>query len=87
MKRVLVSGKVQGVLFRDGAKRKADELGVSGWVRNLDDGRVEIAIDGERVDEMLDWISDGPPSADVRKVEITDLIGSEELKKGFEIRI
>ncbi len=85
MKRVLVSGKVQGVFFRESAKRKADDLGVFGWVGNLDDGRVELAIDGDKVDEMLDWIREGPPLADVRKVEVTE-IGIPDGVEGFKIK-
>ena len=85
MKRVLVSGKVQGVSFRDGAKRKAEELGVVGWVRNLDDGRVEFGIDGENAGKMIDWISEGPPSAEVRKVEVSEMADPER-PIGFEIK-
>ncbi|MBU3967533.1 MAG: acylphosphatase [Euryarchaeota archaeon] len=45
---VLVSGTVQGVFFRASAKKIADELHLTGWVRNLDDGRVEAIIEGEQ---------------------------------------
>ena len=45
MKQILVSGRVQGVSFRYNIKEKADELGLKGWVKNLDDGRVEIVVD------------------------------------------
>ncbi|MEM0482640.1 MAG: acylphosphatase [Nitrososphaerota archaeon] len=70
--RVFVSGIVQGVFFRQNAKRVADSLGLKGWVRNLRDGRVEAVIEGpeERVAEMVEWMKRGPPLARVEKVEV-----------------
>ena len=55
--RVFVEGRVQGVWFRESARHEADRLGVSGWVRNLPDGRVEAVYEGPRdaVEEMLAW--------------------------------
>ena len=44
---VVVSGRVQGVFYRDTLRRRADELGVSGWVRNMADGRVEAVFEGD----------------------------------------
>lgn len=85
MKKVFVSGKVQGVFFRESAKRKAVELGVVGWVVNLDDGRVEMALEGDRVDEMLDWVREGPPSAQVEKVEVEEIETSRDLQE-FKIK-
>ena len=62
------SGRVQGVFFRANTKRKADELGVNGWVRNLPDGRVEAVFEGEpdRVRALLDYCLHGQPYAKVR---------------------
>jgi acylphosphatase len=73
-KRVLVSGQVQGVYFRDTCRRKALALGVRGWVRNLPDRRVEAVFEGgpEEVDRMLDWARRGPAHAVVHRVEIYD---------------
>ena len=69
--RVLVSGKVQGVFFRSSTKDKAEELGISGWVRNLSDGRVEAVFEGEKedVDKMVEWCRKGPEYARVTGVE------------------
>jgi acylphosphatase len=69
---VLVSGKVQGVFFRSSTKDKAEELGLSGWVRNLSDGRVEAVFEGEKedVDTMVEWCRKGPEHARVTGVEI-----------------
>jgi len=54
--RVLVSGRVQGVFFRDSCRRLAEEHGVAGWVRNLPDGRVEAVFEGpaEEVDRLVE---------------------------------
>ncbi|VVB96751.1 Acylphosphatase [uncultured archaeon] len=69
---VFVSGKVQGVFFRSGTKDKADELGLTGWVRNLLDGRVEAVFEGEdgNVEKMVEWCRKGPEYARVRAVEV-----------------
>jgi len=68
---VYISGIVQGVFFRHNTKRKADELGVRGWVRNLRDGRVEAVFEGPRsvVEKLVDWCSIGPPGAVVESVK------------------
>lgn len=65
-----VSGLVQGVYFRGAARRKADELGVTGWARNLPDGRVEVVACGEgrAVIAFQDWLWQGPPAAHVTDV-------------------
>ena len=66
-----VKGRVQGVFYRASAKQKADELGVSGWVKNLPDGSVYIEVEGteEQLDAMHAWCQEGPPRADVYVVE------------------
>lgn len=68
----LVTGVVQGVYFRATTMQTANRLGVSGWVRNLADGRVEAAFEGPReaVAEALEWIRIGPPRAAVESVDI-----------------
>ena len=60
--RVLISGQVQGVNFRAACQRMAWQRGVTGWVRNLDDGRVEAVFEGpaEDVRHLLDWARHGP---------------------------
>jgi acylphosphatase len=73
-KRVLVSGLVQGVFFRDSCRRIACRHGVRGWVRNLPDGRVEAVFEGDAdgVERLLTWARTGPTGARVEGVEIHD---------------
>ena len=70
-RRVLIAGRVQGVCFRQYAADEAVALGVSGWVRNLHDGRVEAVFEGpaELVDVAVAWCNHGPPHAAVDSVE------------------
>ena len=72
--RVLISGRVQGVGFRYWTLRAAEDRGLSGWVRNLPDGRVEALFSGPpaRVDEMLAACHKGPRFSAVRSVEIEE---------------
>lgn len=72
--RVIVSGRVQGVFFRDTCRRVADRLGVRGWVRNNPDGTVEAVIQGDRDDigDLIAWCREGPPRATVTDVQIVD---------------
>ena len=56
---IIVSGKVQGVYFREKTREKAEEFGVFGWVRNLSDGRVEAVFEGEKALKLRKW-SNGP---------------------------
>lgn len=85
-KRVVVSGTVQGVFYRDTCRRVAEEHGVSGWVRNLADGRVEAVFEGDPdgVETLVRWARLGPPSAAVRAVEVRD--EEPEGLTGFEVR-
>jgi acylphosphatase len=70
--RVLVSGRVQGVFFRDTCRRLAREHGVAGWIRNLPDGRVEAVFEGppEDVRHLVDWAHTGPRLAAVDDVAV-----------------
>lgn len=83
---VTVAGRVQGVAFRWMARARAGELGVHGWVRNLDDGRVEALVEGEEeaVGAMLRWLAKGPPAARVTSCEVVDRAPAG--LAGFEIR-
>jgi acylphosphatase len=83
---VFIEGRVQGVWFRDSAWQEAKRLGLAGWVRNLQDGRVEAVYEGTRgaVEEMLAWTNRGPERADVTGVEIND--EEPEGERGFRIR-
>ncbi len=71
--RVLVSGRVHGVAFRYFVREWASDLGVTGWVRNLADGRVEVLAEGdeERVDRLLDHLSEGPRLARVERLDVS----------------
>jgi len=72
-RRLLVSGRVQGVFFRDACKAQADLLGIRGWAKNLPDGRVEIVAEGEpnAVERLARWCKDGSTRAKVSSVEST----------------
>lgn len=76
-KRLLITGRVQGVGFRFYMQRKARELGLTGWVRNCRDGSVEAVIQGTpgAVEMMISWARRGPPSAVVAEVRATDASG------------
>jgi len=79
---VIISGRVQGVWFRSDTKQKAEQLGITGWVRNTIDGDVEAIFEGEEdlVKEMIDWCHRGPPSAQVEHVEVKN----QDPTNGFE---
>lgn len=85
-KRVLVSGEVQGVFFRDTCRRVAGQQGVAGWVRNLPDGRVEAVFEGapENVERLVSWARRGPSRARVTAVVVQD--EPAERLTAFEIR-
>jgi len=84
MKRVhvYVSGRVQGVFFRADTRRAAADLNLTGWVRNMDDGRVEAVFEGEDagVEKMIAWCKVGPPSARVEEVTTAE----EHYTGGFQ---
>ncbi|MDX1628952.1 MAG: acylphosphatase [Fulvivirga sp.] len=84
--KVTISGKVQGVFYRDSTRRKARELGITGWVRNEPDGTVYMEAEGEKeqLDELIDWCKEGPPRARVENVHYTadEVQGFEK----FEVR-
>ena len=73
-RRVVVHGEVQGVFFRDTARREASRHGVSGWVRNTQEGTVEAVFEGEpgAVERMVGFAEEGPPQAQVERVETFD---------------
>jgi acylphosphatase len=84
---IVVSGRVQGVWFRAATREQAGRLGLTGWVRNLPDGRVEALFEGdeERLRLMLDWCGTGPPGARVERVE-TRWGGATGGFEGFSVR-
>jgi acylphosphatase len=83
---VVVSGRVQGVFYRDGCRREAQRLGVRGWVLNTDDGRVEAVFEGEPEDvaAMVEWSHRGPTHAWVERVEVTE--EDPQGERGFQVR-
>ena len=85
--RLAASGRVQGVFYRQSMKVEASRLGVSGWVRNLDDGRVEAVVEGDDagVDSLLAWARRGPAGSRVDALEASELAPEGRLR-GFEVR-
>ena len=84
--RVVVRGNVQGVFFRESARRQAEARGVAGWITNRSDGAVEAVFEGDReaVDALVEFCRHGPRGADVESVDE----GSEEPEglSGFQVR-
>ena len=74
-KQIFVSGLVQGVFFRDSTRQIANELNLSGIVRNLRDGRVEVQVAGDEADvqTLIKWLEIGPKYAKVSTIEVIDM--------------
>jgi len=70
---LLISGEVQGVFYRASAREQAVNLGLKGWVRNLDTGEVEAEVEGPEgvVEDFIRWCRKGPPAASVSEVQVT----------------
>jgi acylphosphatase len=70
--RVLIFGRVQGVFFRAVTQQEAEKQGLKGWVRNVTTGEVEAIFQGpkDHVDAMIQWCHQGPPAAQVTKVQV-----------------
>ncbi|MBV8693482.1 MAG: acylphosphatase [Actinobacteria bacterium] len=85
-RRVHVAGRVQGVFFRDSCERRAHAEGVTGWVANRADGRVEAVFEGDEaaVNRMVAWCRIGPSRAVVTGVDVTDEPPQGE--RGFRVR-
>ena len=83
--RCLVSGRVQGVFFRAATREQALTLGLNGWVRNLDDGRVEVYASGPAaaIESLCAWLQHGPPMARVSGLE--RFPAAEEGLRDFEV--
>jgi acylphosphatase len=69
---VFIKGFVQGVNFRNATKQEADQLGIVGWVKNLEDGRVEAVFEGtpDAIQRMIEWCKRGPPAARVDELKV-----------------
>ena len=83
---VSVTGRVQGVFFRAWMREQAAELGVTGWVRNCPDGRVDSHVEGEQaaVEQIVERLRRGPPAARVEDVRLWDVEVCDY--DGFEVR-
>jgi len=84
--RARIYGTVQGVWFRGWTEVEANSLGLFGWVRNRKDGSVETLLIGKKatVDEMVRRLGDGPPAAEVDRIETEDAVGVAP--KRFEVK-
>ena len=82
-KHIIVRGKVQGVFFRKNTIQVAEKLNITGWVKNTDDGDVEIfaQADDKAIEQLIAWCRQGPPKAEVDKLEIKDSIPDESIKR------
>ncbi|MFA7270252.1 MAG: acylphosphatase [Sterolibacterium sp.] len=78
VKRLIISGRVQGVCYRYSMTREAETLGITGWVRNRRDGSVEATVAGNdaAIEAIIAWAHTGPPSAEVASVKVYDASGS-----------
>ncbi len=83
---LIIYGKVQGVFYRASARDKALRIGISGWVKNIPEGRVEAVFEGEknRVNRMIEWCKKGPSYSQVDEVAIE--WEEPEGEKHFEVR-
>lgn len=72
---LLVSGKVQGVFYRDSTRQQAVQLGLTGYVKNLSNGQVEIEVCGDKsmLDELQQWLWKGPIMADVKDIQMKEI--------------
>ena len=84
---LFISGIVQGVSYRASTQVEAQKCGVVGWVKNLEDGRVEAVLQGPRtqVEEVIRWCHRGPPAAKVEKVAVAWEKAADEFK-AFDVR-
>ena len=84
---IFVTGRVQGVFFRQSTKVMAIKNNVKGWVRNLDDGRVEIVAQGETqdIDNLAHWCKTGPANSRVDEFELSEENVTDEFEN-FEVR-
>jgi acylphosphatase len=84
---ILITGRVQGVFYRASAAERASQLGLVGWVRNRDDGSVELEAEGDEgaLLELVQWCQLGPPAAEVSAAQVT-WIEPSGADRGFQVR-
>ena len=80
--RFTLSGTVQWVFFRQFCKEKADKLGLKGYLRNLEDGNIEVMVEGEmdKINEMYKVLKQGPPHSQIRNIKLENRKWSGEFK-------
>ena len=85
-RRIVVAGQVQGVFFRDSTRERAEAAGVTGWVRNREDGSVEALLEGNpsAVNSVIDFCREGPDQAHVHDVDVSEC--QPEGRPAFEVR-
>lgn len=85
-KRCLILGRVQGVFYRQSTLNEANQLGITGWVKNLPTGEVECVLSGEeqKLEKMCQWLWQGPATAQVSEVKVEDIPYQEYPR--FEIK-
>ncbi len=84
-RRCVISGRVQGVFFRQSTQEQAERLAITGWVRNLENGDVECVICGESnvIEALFKWLHEGPPRAEVLAVHYQEIAWEDH--EGFRI--
>jgi acylphosphatase len=84
--RLLITGKVQGVFFRETARKVAEKLNIKGWIKNTPDEKVEAMITGDeqQVNDFIKWCKTGPDRAEVEEVIVSDQ--PETFFKEFEVK-
>ena len=82
-KHILVKGEVQGVFFRKTTRQIAESLNITGWVKNTEEGDVEIFAQGsqEEIAQLIEWCKQGPPRAEVEDVEVKDAKPDDSVKR------
>ena len=85
--RLIVRGRVQGVFYRHSTRHHANSLVLSGWVRNLPDGTVELEATGSKdvLESLIEWCHGGPPSAIVEQVEVVWFDSPEDENRHFGV--
>ncbi|HEX5155424.1 MAG TPA: acylphosphatase [Parafilimonas sp.] len=82
-KHIVVKGEVQGVFFRKTAKQVAEALNITGWVKNTEEGNVEIFAQAseDKIAQLTEWCKQGPPRAEVEDVEVKDAKPDQNIKQ------
>lgn len=85
--RLQIRGRVQGVYFRASTVQQAQQLGLTGWVRNCDDGSVTAVVEGsrERLEKMISWCWQGPAGARVTQVDV-EWSSAQDSFRGFSVK-